>query len=151
MATSITAFLGVAEKGDVNVATTLTSFGDYLRAFGGFGAVGRTYPMAYAIRDFFLNGGGQAIAVRIYKNPAPPPAAGGGAPPAAGGGAPPAAGGGAPPAAGGGTLLLLVAATLLLLEAERLLLLVAAPLPPLMVARRRLLRLWDVQRWLLAV
>jgi hypothetical protein len=62
VATSITAFLGTAEKGPVNVATTLTSFGDYQRTFGGFGKAGRgPYPMYYAVRDFFLNGGARLL------------------------------------------------------------------------------------------
>jgi len=51
----------------VNEATTINSFGDFERIFGGLGA---TYPMSYAVRDFYLNGGSQAIIVRLYKAPA---------------------------------------------------------------------------------
>jgi len=25
------------------------------------------YPLSYAVRDFFLNGGGQAIVIRLFK------------------------------------------------------------------------------------
>lgn len=66
VATSITAFLGRAVFGSTNTPVTLTSFGDFERAFGGLAV---DYPLGYAVRDFFLNGGGQAIVVRLYKNP----------------------------------------------------------------------------------
>jgi hypothetical protein len=67
VATSITAFLGRALRGPVNEPTTINSFGDFERIFGGLGA---PYPMSYAVRDFYLNGGSQAIIVRLYKTPA---------------------------------------------------------------------------------
>ena len=35
VATSITAFIGRAERGPVNVATTINSFGDFQKQFGG--------------------------------------------------------------------------------------------------------------------
>jgi uncharacterized protein len=66
VATSITAFLGRAVFGPVNSPVTLNSFGDFERAFGGLAV---DYPLGYAVRDFFLNGGGQAVVVRLYKNP----------------------------------------------------------------------------------
>ena len=64
VATSVTAFLGKAQRGPVDRATTLTSFGDFERVFGGLDA-GMT--LGYAVRDFFGNGGGQAVVVRLYK------------------------------------------------------------------------------------
>jgi phage tail sheath protein FI len=66
VATSITAFLGKARRGPVNQATTVLSFGDFERVFGGLDA-GMT--LGYAVRDFFANGGGQAVVVRLYKKP----------------------------------------------------------------------------------
>jgi len=64
VATSITAFLGRALKGSVNEPVRINSYGDFERSFGGLHA---GYPMSYAVRDFYLNGGSQAIIVRIYK------------------------------------------------------------------------------------
>ena len=67
VATSITAFLGRAARGPTNEPTTSNSFGDFQRTFGGLGA---DYPMSYAVRDFYLNGGGQALIVRLEKGSA---------------------------------------------------------------------------------
>lgn len=63
VATSITAFIGRAKRGPVNEPVTLNSFGDFERTFGG---LGEKYPMSYAVKDFYLNGGSQAIVVRLY-------------------------------------------------------------------------------------
>jgi uncharacterized protein len=62
--TSITAFLGRAPRGPVNEPVTITNFGDYERTFGGLDL---NCTLSYAVRDFFLNGGGQAIIVRLFK------------------------------------------------------------------------------------
>jgi hypothetical protein len=67
VATSITAFLGRASRGPGNQPVTINNFGDFERVFGGLGV---SYPMSYAVRDFFLNGGVQAIVVRLYRAPA---------------------------------------------------------------------------------
>jgi uncharacterized protein len=64
VATSITAFLGRAKRGPVNEPETINSFADFERSFGGLWA---DCPMSYAVRDFFLNGGSQALIVRLYK------------------------------------------------------------------------------------
>lgn len=64
VATSVTAFIGRAVRGPVDDPVTITNFGDFERAFGGLGV---DYPMSYAVRDFFLNGGTQAVVVRLYK------------------------------------------------------------------------------------
>jgi phage tail sheath protein FI len=63
VATSITAFLGRAQRGPVNEPVTINSFGDFERTYGG---LGEKYPMSYAVKDFYLNGGSQAIIVRLY-------------------------------------------------------------------------------------
>jgi Bacteriophage tail sheath protein len=65
VATSITAFIGRADRGPVNEPTTITSFGDYERRFGGLSQLS---TMSYAVRDFYLNGGSQAIIVRVTLN-----------------------------------------------------------------------------------
>lgn len=62
--TSITAFVGRARRGptDVDGPVTINSFGDFERIFGGLWAASN---LGYAVRDFFLNGGSQAIIVRL--------------------------------------------------------------------------------------
>jgi phage tail sheath protein FI len=64
VATSITAFIGRAERGPADDATTLNSFADYERFFGGLSL---DSPMSYTVRDFYLNGGSQAIVVRVHN------------------------------------------------------------------------------------
>ncbi len=61
--TSITAFIGRAKRGPVNEPRTIGNFGDYERIFGG---LWEDSTMSYAVRDFFMNGGSQAIIVRLY-------------------------------------------------------------------------------------
>ena len=65
VATSITAFIGRAKRGPVNQATTINSYGDYERIFGGLALYS---SMSYAVRDFFLNGGSKAVIVRLYHS-----------------------------------------------------------------------------------
>ena len=65
VATSITAFIGRADRGPVDEPTTITSFGDYERTFGGLSLLS---TMSYAVRDFYQNGGSQAIIVRVIAN-----------------------------------------------------------------------------------
>ena len=74
VATSITAFIGRTARGPDNKAYTINSFSDFERTFGGLWAPS---SLGYAVRDFFLNGGGQAIIVRLFN-----PATGAAAPPA---------------------------------------------------------------------
>ena len=72
VATSITAFMGTALMGPLGYDTetheanpiTIFSFRDYQRIFGGLWA---NSAMSYAVRDFFLNGGSQAIIVRLFE------------------------------------------------------------------------------------
>lgn len=72
VSTSITAFLGRAARGPVNDPITINSYADFERSFGGIWS-GST--LGNAVRDFYLNGGSQAVIVRLY-NPGvtPPPA-----------------------------------------------------------------------------
>lgn len=63
VATSITAFIGRAKRGPVDEAVTVNNFGDFERVFGGLSA---DSALGYALRDFYLNGGGRAIIVRLY-------------------------------------------------------------------------------------
>jgi phage tail sheath protein FI len=67
VSTSITAFLGGASMGPTDSAVTVLSWSDFARRFGDLD-VG--YPMTYAVRDFFLNGGSQAVIIRLYAAPA---------------------------------------------------------------------------------
>jgi phage tail sheath protein FI len=64
VATSITAFLGRTRTGPVNEPIIINSFSDFERQFGGLDA---ELPLTYAVRGFYLNGGSQAIIVRLYK------------------------------------------------------------------------------------
>jgi phage tail sheath protein FI len=64
VATSIAAFLGKALRGPTDVATTINNYGDFERIFGG---LWNESALGYAVRDFFLNGGSQAIIVRLYN------------------------------------------------------------------------------------
>jgi len=47
----------------VNEAVTVNSFGDFERVFGGLYI---DSALGHAVRDFYLNGGGQSIIVRLY-------------------------------------------------------------------------------------
>jgi uncharacterized protein len=67
VATSVTAFVGRAVGGPVDKAVVINGFADYERTFGGL-ALDST--MSYAVRDFFTNGGTQAIIVRVYREDA---------------------------------------------------------------------------------
>src|SRR5436309_4827235 len=64
VATSITAFVGRAARGPVNRAVTINSYADFERLFGGLSV---DSSLGYAVRDFYLNGGSQAIIVRLYR------------------------------------------------------------------------------------
>ena len=60
--TSIAAFVGRARRGPLDEPVTINGFADFERRFGGLWAES---TMSYAVRDFFVNGGGQAIVVRV--------------------------------------------------------------------------------------
>lgn len=60
--TSITAFVGRALRGPVNEPVVIHGFADYQRRFGGLWA---RSPMSYAVHHYFLNGGTDAVIVRV--------------------------------------------------------------------------------------
>ncbi|KEF42613.1 MAG: tail protein [Cyanobium sp. CACIAM 14] len=62
VATSIAAFVGYTRKGPPDKAITITSFADFERSYGG---LDRDSPVSYAVRQFFANGGTQALIVRV--------------------------------------------------------------------------------------
>jgi phage tail sheath protein FI len=71
VATSITAFIGRALRGptdqepiETDRAVTINSFADFERIYGG---LWEKSTLGFAVRDFFLNGGNQAIIVRLYN------------------------------------------------------------------------------------
>ena len=60
-ATSVTAFIGRTLRGPVNAPMITTSYADFEQTFGG------SWSQSYlpdAVRDFYMNGGAQAIIVR---------------------------------------------------------------------------------------
>jgi hypothetical protein len=63
VATSITAFIGRALRGPTNKATTINSYGDFERIFGGLWVES---SLGYTVRDFYLNGGSQAVITRLF-------------------------------------------------------------------------------------
>jgi uncharacterized protein len=63
VATSITAFVGRTAMGTPE-PTVINSYGDFERQFG---SLDPAYPLGYAVRDFYQNGGAQAVIVRLYK------------------------------------------------------------------------------------
>lgn len=71
VATSITAFVGRALRGPTDIfgPVTVNSYGDFERTFGGLWLGS---GLGFAVRDFFLNGGRQAIVVRVYRAGADP-------------------------------------------------------------------------------
>jgi hypothetical protein len=64
VATSITAFIGRALRGAVNDPVRIQSFADFERKFGG---LWQQSTMSYAVRQYFLNGGTDAIIVRVHN------------------------------------------------------------------------------------
>ncbi len=67
VATSITAFVGRAKRGPVDSdkesPVTINSFGDFERIFGG---IWPESTLGSAVRDFYQNGGSQALIVRLF-------------------------------------------------------------------------------------
>jgi Phage tail sheath protein FI len=61
VATSVTGFVGYAMRGPVNKPTTVQSFPDFARTFGGLSAKS---TMSYAVQQYFLNGGRDALIAR---------------------------------------------------------------------------------------
>ena len=67
VSTSVAAFMGNAKRGPINAATHIFSFADYAQKFGGLDA---NSQMSYAVSQFFLNGGSEALIVRLALNAA---------------------------------------------------------------------------------
>jgi phage tail sheath protein FI len=69
VATSMTAFVGRARRGPVDdderSPVRVFSFADYERVFGGLWA---DSPMSFAVHHYFLNGGSDALIVRVHKS-----------------------------------------------------------------------------------
>lgn len=65
--TSITAFIGRAERGPVNEPVLIRSGAEYDRTFGGLWAHS---TMGHSIRHYFENGGRDAIVVRVHNGAA---------------------------------------------------------------------------------
>jgi uncharacterized protein len=72
VATSITAFVGRAPQGPIDLPMTVFNFGEYQRAYGG---LAYAYPMSYAVQDFFSNGGSTAVICRLVAEAPTKPAA----------------------------------------------------------------------------
>jgi len=66
VATSITAFVGSALRGPLDASpespVRVQSFAGFERTFGG---LSRAHPMSYAVDQFFRDGGGDALIVRV--------------------------------------------------------------------------------------
>lgn len=59
--TSVTAFAGTAIRGPIKQAVRILSFGEFEREFGG---LAEDSEMSYAVRQFFGNGGTEAVIIR---------------------------------------------------------------------------------------
>jgi phage tail sheath protein FI len=76
--TSVTAFVGRASRGPITgPGLSVFSFDEFERNFGGLDL---NYPMSFAVRDYFQNGGAQAVIVRVVSRAAPAVAASGSTP-----------------------------------------------------------------------
>lgn len=62
--TSVTAFVGTARRGRYHLPTTVRNFAEFERLFGGLWL--RSY-LGFAVRDFFQNGGTEALIVRVGR------------------------------------------------------------------------------------
>jgi hypothetical protein len=68
VATSITAFIGRALRGPVDDPIRVQSFAEFSRVFGG---LWRESTLSYAVQHYFLNGGTDALVVRVVNTAAP--------------------------------------------------------------------------------
>jgi phage tail sheath protein FI len=64
VATSIAAFIGSALRGPTELPGSVNSFADFERLYGGLWAQS---TLGYAVQQFFLNGGSQALIVRVHN------------------------------------------------------------------------------------
>lgn len=65
---TITAFVGRALRGPVNVPVSLHDFADYQRVFGG---LWQPSALSYAVEQYFEHGGRHAVVVRVVNGGAP--------------------------------------------------------------------------------
>ncbi len=72
VATSITAFIGRALRGPVDDPVHIQSFAEFARKFGG---LWRDSTLGYAVQHYFLNGGTDALIVRVVDDTPGTPAA----------------------------------------------------------------------------
>lgn len=68
VATSIGAIAGTFPRGPANVAIPAFNPGDFERDFGGLAAA---FETTYQVKQFFLNGGGQMLVVRVAPGATP--------------------------------------------------------------------------------
>lgn len=66
--TSITAFVGRTLRGPANTPVRIQSYADFERRFGG---LWQRSSVSYAVQQYFLNGGADAIIVRVSRNADP--------------------------------------------------------------------------------
>ncbi|BAU12731.1 tail sheath protein [Leptolyngbya sp. NIES-3755] len=62
VATAITAFIGQALRGAVNTPVRIQSYAEFERQFGGLWIKS---PMSYMVQQYFLNGGSDALIIRV--------------------------------------------------------------------------------------
>ncbi|MCL4436304.1 MAG: phage tail sheath subtilisin-like domain-containing protein [Thaumarchaeota archaeon] len=67
VSTSVTAFVGRALKGPVNEPTLIHNFGEFGSTFGG---LWKESVMSYSVYQYFLNGGVDAVIVRVVHSDA---------------------------------------------------------------------------------
>lgn len=72
VSTSTTAFLGYLRRGPLNEPVQVFNLGDFDRAFGGLDSVSE---VSYAVAQYFLNGGTEAIVIRTAGGTPDPAAA----------------------------------------------------------------------------
>ena len=64
VSTSVAAFLGRTARGPLNEPTPISSWAEFERFFGGLDV---KFPLSYAVRDFYQNGGRDAVISRVFS------------------------------------------------------------------------------------
>jgi phage tail sheath protein FI len=64
VSTATTAFVGRALKGPIDLPTVIGSFTQFARIFGGLWTKS---TMSFAVQQYFANGGGEAVIVRVFN------------------------------------------------------------------------------------
>src|SRR5215212_3965487 len=67
VATSITAFVGRTRRGPTDEPMTINNFGDFESIYGG---LWEGSSVGFAVRDFYRNGGTQAVIARLHADDA---------------------------------------------------------------------------------